>query len=177
MCVAEFGVGMGGSATVLGWLVGRYGGRLSLYDVFGQIPPPSETDGEEASNRFHKIVTSEDPDRYYGNIPNLIDLIRENLEKVCQPEQIQFVQGKYEDTLPSEKAGLFHLVHVDCDWYESTQAVFDFLKDHLAPGGIIQLDDYAYWPGPKMVFDQARWLQGARTRLVEGALVIDTITI
>lgn len=168
---------MGGSASVLGWLAGHFGGSLTLYDVFSRIPPPSDKDGEEAKNRFQKIASDEDPRRYYGNIPDLIEVIQRELYKVSQPEQVVFVQGKYEETLPGEKTGVFHLVHVDCDWYESTQAVFTFLKDHLAQGGIIQLDDFTYWPGPKMVFDQSNWLQGARTTLVDGALIIDTETI
>jgi hypothetical protein len=175
--VAEFGVGMGGSASVLGWLVGHFGGTLTLYDVFGRIPPPTEPDGAAAKDRFQKILMEEDPDQYYGNIPNLIDLIQSDLTRVCRAEQIEFIQGKYEDTLPDERDRAYHLVHIDCDWYESTNAVFCFLKENLSPGAIIQLDDYAYWPGPKMVFDQAEWLRGAKRWLVAGALVIDTVSI
>ena len=34
LLVAEFGIGRGGSAIILAWLVNHYGGRLFLFDVF-----------------------------------------------------------------------------------------------------------------------------------------------
>ena len=46
--IAEFGVGRGGSAMVLAWWINRNGGRLQLFDVFSQIPAPTDVDGEDA---------------------------------------------------------------------------------------------------------------------------------
>ena len=54
--VAEFGVGRGGSAMLLAWLVNQYGGSLTLYDVFGRIPAPSEQDGGSAKSRDQAII-------------------------------------------------------------------------------------------------------------------------
>jgi asparagine synthase (glutamine-hydrolysing) len=172
--IAEFGVGRGGSATLLAWCTNAYNGGLTLFDVFDRIPPPTETDGTEAVERYQNILDDEEDD-YYGNIPDLLTEIKTDLSKVCTLDKIDFIQGKYEDTLPELKNELsFNFVHIDCDWYESLKAVFDFLRDHVSRGAIIQIDDYLYWPGAKKATDEAEWLHGYRRNLVGNALVIDT---
>jgi hypothetical protein len=173
-CIAEFGVGRGGSAIFMAWLANRYGGRLTLYDLFGRIPAPSEKDGQRAQERY-RVILEEEPDTYYGNIPNLLDLIKSEIAQVIDLERVAFIQGKYEDTLQDlEDSGAFNLVHIDCDWYESSKAVLDYLTRHLKPGAIIQVDDYSNWQGSKQALDEADWLDGYRKRLVDGALNIDT---
>ena len=72
--IAEFGVGRGGSAVFLAWLAENYGGTLSLFDVFGQIPAPTVIDGKRAHQRYETILNHEKED-YYGNIPDLLSLI------------------------------------------------------------------------------------------------------
>ncbi len=172
--VAEFGVGRGGSATILAWLVGRYGGTLTLFDVFGRIPPPTIRDGERAQDRYQTILTRETSD-YYGNLPNLLDLIMADLEAVCPKGRLEIVRGRYEDTLPAQtKRRSLGLVHIDCDWYESVRAVLAYLQDNLRLNAIIQIDDYSNWQGARQATDEATWLQPFQTRLVDGVLVIDT---
>ena len=172
--VAEFGVGRGGSATLLAWLVGRYGGTLTLFDVFGRIPPPTDRDGERAQERYQEILYREGED-YYGNVPDLARVIVDDLSSVCSLEQLEVVPGKYEETLGglAEKRSL-DLVHIDCDWYESSKTVLLYLQENVSPGAIIQVDDYSNWQGSRMAVDEADWLQPFKTRLVGGALVIDT---
>ena len=115
----------------MAWLINRYGGRLILFDVFGRIPEPSSADGKDAQTRFEKIKQEENSD-YYGNIPDLLDVLKQELEAVCPLEQIEFVQGKYEDTLPQYTNDLsISFAHIDCDWYESAKAVLGFLSSHL----------------------------------------------
>jgi asparagine synthase (glutamine-hydrolysing) len=172
--VGEFGVGRGGSASLLGWLVGRYGGTIALYDVFGQIPAPTEMDGEQAWQRYEKIQHTEGQE-YYGNIPNLLDVILSEIGRVCPRDRIEIIQGKYEDVLPRQTtARSFDLVHIDCDWYESSRVVFTYLKDHLSPGAILQIDDYGHWQGSRKAFDKAGWLHRYDTRPVNDALLVDT---
>ncbi len=36
----------------------------------------------------------------------------------------------------------FDLVHVDCDWFESARAVFQYLRQRLGERAVIQIDDY-----------------------------------
>jgi predicted O-methyltransferase YrrM len=172
--IAEFGVGRGGSATILAWLVNRYKGKLTLYDVFSRIPAPTEKDGERALNRYDYIMNQESKD-YYGNIPNLLDVVLNDLHEVCHPDRIEIIQGKYEDTLANIKdAREFSLVHIDCDWYESSMCVYSYLHERIQPGAIIQVDDFSNWDGSKRAFQDANWLHQYQTWIVDGALVIDT---
>jgi asparagine synthase (glutamine-hydrolysing) len=171
--IGEFGVGRGGSAMILAWLVGHYGGRLTLFDVFGRIPAPTEKDGQRALERYQVILDQEN-ERYYGNIPDLIDLIKVEISAVCDLNQVTFIQGKYEETLPFLDSNIsYDLVHIDCDWYESSKAVFDYLENHLRPGAILQVDDYSNWQGSHMAVDEAKWLVPSNFKLVDGALVVE----
>jgi hypothetical protein len=175
--VAEFGVGRGGSATLLGWLVARYGGTLVLYDVFGRIPPPTERDGTRAQERYEAILNKEGMG-YYGNVPGLMDVIKGELSAVCSLSRVEFVVGRYEDTLGNlDQRRAFDLVHIDCDWYQSSRAVLSFLETNVNPGAVIQVDDYSNWPGSRMATDDTEWLGSFETKLVGGTLVIDTGTV
>jgi hypothetical protein len=172
--VAEFGVGRGGSATILAWLVNEKQGYLTLFDVFGQIPAPTAMDGERAKDRYDMIVNKESAD-YYGNISNLRELVLIDLYKVCQPDRIQVVQGRYEELLPElNDSRKFDLVHIDCDWYESSKVVYEYIHTRLNVGAIIQVDDYSTWEGSKKAYHETRWLEPFHTFIVDGALVLDT---
>lgn len=172
--VAEFGVGRGGSAIILGKLIDLYGGTLVLYDLFGRIPPPTEKDGEKANRRYHSII-SEKNKNYYGNINNLYEVIVDELRKVCDIRKVEFVVGRFEEVLPrlTEKRS-FGFVHIDCDWYESYKAVLTYLKNNLRSGAILQLDDYYSWEGVPKAVAEAIWLSQYKRWKVGTALVIDT---
>jgi len=172
--VAEFGVGRGGSAMLLAWLVNKYHGQLYLFDVFSRIPAPTEQDGEQAKTRYETIMSQESGE-YYGNVPDLLVIVTSEIYKICKPNSVEFVQGKYEEVLP--KLGdqyKFSLVHIDCDWYESSVAVYKYLQNRLSPGAVIQVDDDSHWEGSRRAYQAAKWLKRYSTHLVEGALVIDT---
>jgi hypothetical protein len=172
--VAEFGVGRGGSAIMLAWLVARYGGKLTLFDVFGRIPAPTAIDGERAQQRYVGILTNESQD-YYGNLPDLLEIVKRELAKVCDLSQITFVQGRYEETLPlSSDKNEYSQVHIDCDWYESSMVVYQYLRGRLQSGAMLQVDDYSDWDGSRRAYQEAGWINQFQTTLVDGALVIDT---
>lgn len=173
--VAEFGVGSGGSAIVLSWLINKYGGILTLFDVFGRIPPPTQTDGYHAYERY-EYISNEESESYYGNIPDLLQRIRKEIGNVCPLDRVEFVQGQYEESL--SRFPIKHplnLVHIDCDWYKSVQTVLAYLQYNLHDGAILQIDDYSYWRGAKTATDEAEWLTNFSRYLVGSALVIDTI--
>jgi len=174
--IAEFGVGRGGSAIFLAWLAENYGGTLSLFDVFGQIPAPTVIDGKRAHQRYETILNQEKED-YYGNIPDLLSLIQQEIRSVCNLDKVEFIQGKYEITLPEIRGKkYFSLIHIDCDWYESVKSVLAYLEDNIQPGAIIQVDDYSNWQGSRMAIEEAEWLSGFKTWFADDSLVIDTGT-
>jgi hypothetical protein len=159
---------------LLAWLVNKFQGRLTLFDVFGRIPAPSGQDGDKAARRYEEINNLEGED-YYGNIDNVLGLVLKDLQSVCPLERIETVKGKYEEILPSLcDQRQFHLVHIDCDWYESSLAVYNYLRSRLAPSAIIQVDDYSQWEGSKRAFIEIEWLANYPSKIIDGALVVDT---
>lgn len=171
--VAEFGVGRGGSAMILAWLIDRFGGSMALFDVFGRIPPPTSDDGNDAQIRYQKISQDESSD-YYGNLGDLISTIRNELYTICKPNQVTFVQGIFEDTLPNyQPQSGYDLIHIDCDWYESTRTVLNHIQHNLSDVALIQIDDYEYWSGATKAVNEASWLTDYKRQIIEGALVID----
>jgi len=68
LLVAEFGVGRGGSAIILSYLINKFDGKLFLFDSFQLIPPPTVVDGEKAFDRYNQILSNKNDTDYYGNI-------------------------------------------------------------------------------------------------------------
>lgn len=67
----------------------------------------------------------------------------------CAPN-VELVVGWFEDTLPvfvESHPGPVTFLHVDCDLYSSTQTIFKYLGDRLAPGAIIVFNEYFNYPG------------------------------
>lgn len=174
MQIAEFGVGRGGSAMLLGWLVNRYGGELTLFDLFGRIPPPTASDGQAAKQRYADILSVSDGKDYYGNLDDLQARITTEISEILDLKHITFVPGRYEDSLPTRPSGeCYHIAHVDCDWYASTKAVLAYLQTRVYPVAVLQFDDYGYWSGSKQAVDETEWLRGRLSTKVDDALVID----
>jgi O-methyltransferase len=69
-------------------------------------------------------------------------------------DKIHFVQGKVEDTLPSNSPEKIALLRLDTDWYESTRHELIHLFPLLSIDGVIIIDDYGYWQGAKKAVDE-----------------------
>jgi hypothetical protein len=66
------------------------------------------------------------------------------------PANVQLHAGLFEDTLPNflaQHSEPVALLHIDCDLYSSTRAVFSALKDRIRAGTIILFDEYFNYPG------------------------------
>ncbi len=112
------------------------GQRFFAFDSFAGLPNPSEHQIEEewvegayacSEEQFKKNLTSEG-----------VDL-----------KNVALVPGFYDKTLTPEtkqKLGLRKaaIVHIDCDLYESTTLVLDFVTDLLTQGSVLIFDDWFY---------------------------------
>jgi len=70
-------------------------------------------------------------------------------------EQVIFVQGFFQDTLPKLQSGPFALIRLDGDMYESTIVALNNLYSRLSSGGFVIIDDYAL-KGCKAAVDDFR---------------------
>ena len=69
------------------------------------------------------------------------------------PGNVKLVRGLFEDSLPDfmkEHQGPASFVHIDCDLYSSTKAIFDHVGPRLRPGTQILFDEYFNYPGWKL---------------------------
>jgi O-methyltransferase len=147
----ETGVALGGSAIVLahGMPPDR---RFRGYDLFAQIPPPSERDDARAHERYAEIAAGGSQgiggDAYYGYLPDLYERVVATFARHGLPvdgHRIALRRGLFEETLHPD--GPIALVHIDSDWYDSVSLCLARVVPHLSRGGLIVLDDFFDYGG------------------------------
>jgi hypothetical protein len=155
--ILEAGCALGGSAIVLA-AAKSLERPLYVYDVFGMIPEPSSKDGEDIIQRYKVISGGEAQgiggDTYYGYEKGLYNVVRENFQKQGFPTEsnnVHLVQGLFEDMEIPDQPIL--LAHIDGDWYESVMTCLEKIEPHLAPNGVLVIDDYDSWSGCRKAVD------------------------
>lgn len=154
----EAGCALGGSSLVIAAskAVDR---QFSIYDVFGQIPPPSDLDGPRAHTRYEIIKTGKSEgiagNRYYGYEDDLLKKVVGTFSDLgFSPAEnnIEFIKGNFEQTLVISQPVAF--AHIDADWYESVLVCLERIEPMLVASGRLVIDDYAYWPGCRKAVDR-----------------------
>jgi len=84
-------------------------------------------------------------------------------------EQVIFIKGLFQDTLPSLNAGPFALIRIDGDLYESTLVALRALYPKLSPGGFVIIDDYGAMPACRAAVEDFR----IKHRITSPVQVID----
>jgi hypothetical protein len=159
----ECGVWRGGSAlAVLRTLVelGVHDREVWLYDTFTAMPSPTDRDVDlhgVSALQMHAAYAA-DPsvlDPAYDYLP--LDEVRGLLLATGYPaEQVRFVQGLVEQTVPAQAPDRIALLRLDTDYYTSTKHELEHLAPRLCPGGVLLVDDYGHWRGSKDATDE--WL-------------------
>ena len=155
--IVECGVWKGGSmmAVALTLMNLGHGDRiLRLYDTFEGMPPPTpkdrRPDGRVASELMAKARPTEEIWARAG-----LELVQHNLSSTGYPQQnLKYIQGKVEDTIPADIPEKICLLRLDTDWYESTKHELIHLYPRLVPGGILIIDDYGHWEGSREAVDE-----------------------
>lgn len=138
--VVECGVCNGGTAALLGSVIGLQSRRLWLYDSFEGMPETTEEDGAEAVEWVGKCVGSESS-------------VKEVLRKCGVPEtQTLIRKGWFENTFTAPLPERVALIHIDADWHSSVTLCLDTFYDRIEPGGVVILDDFGYWEGCREAF-------------------------
>jgi len=155
----ECGCALGGSAALIALTLRQLQASrpLWLFDTFEGLPAP----------------TSQDPDfevatLFTGTCLATLDSVRQLFEELHVAGGVQFVKGLFQQTLPTTAVSEIALLHIDGDWYESVKTCLENLYDRVAPGGVIQFDDYGYWQGARKAVDEflaARNIHAPLTRL------------
>lgn len=154
----ECGVWKGGSMMAVARTLldtGITDRKLYLFDTFEGMTPPTERDKDFQGGTAADILKREDRDSsiYWGCCP--LEHVRRNLERTgYSTEQMTFIKGRVEQTIPENAPDTIAFLRLDTDWYESTYHELRHLYPRLSPGGVLIIDDYGHWAGARSAVDQ-----------------------
>ncbi len=153
--LVECGVWKGGSCMLIAYTLlaaGQSGRKIWLYDTFMGMTEPGDMDGVEEKKEWEQGKTTGEMNRMcYASIEE----VRANIEKTGYPvENMVFVKGKVETTIPHHIPSQIALLRLDTDWYESTRHELVHLYPLLAEKGILLVDDYGAWQGARKAVDE-----------------------
>jgi hypothetical protein len=154
----ECGVWKGGSAMVMAHTLLALDIRdrkIYLYDTFSGMSEPENVD-VNIRDRSAKELMEEDR----GKTSNVWacspeEEVRKNIFSTgYKKENMVFIRGKVEDTIPAFIPEKIALLRLDTDWYASTKHELIHLYPRLAPAGVLLIDDYGHWAGAKKAVDE-----------------------
>lgn len=140
----EFGVFKGGTfATAFKWAQKNkklQAMKFYAFDSFRGLPAPKGKDIE-----FKQFTE--------GEYSASIDIFKDNLRKSgVNLEKVEIIPGWFNRTLNEAikkrlKIKSAAVIWVDCDLYESTVPVLEFIRDYIVDGSIIVFDDWYHFRG------------------------------
>jgi hypothetical protein len=155
----ECGVYKGGSAMLIAYtlleLRENYR-KIYLYDTFTGMSKPTEKDRRfldktYAIDKWEKVQKKDYVDWAFASL----DEVKENMFLTKYPQNnLVFVKGMVENTIPASIPSQISLLRLDTDWFESTYHELKYLFPLLSNKGIVIIDDYGHWMGAKEATDK-----------------------
>ena len=157
--IVECGVWRGGSMMAAVQTLNQRGShdrRLWLYDTFDGMSEPTEDDVDFMGNTATRLLDEQSRDDATSVwCRSQLDEVKNNLRSCGYPEQnTTYVQGKVEETIPTQQPEQIAILRLDTDWYESTRHEMIHLFPRLSPGGVLIVDDYGHWEGCRRAIDE-----------------------
>jgi len=153
--LVECGVWKGGSAMLMAYTLlgaGINSRRIFLYDTFEGMPKPGEKDGEFEKREWERLKLDEQRNNW---CLSTVEEVKNNLGQTGYPkENIVWIKGKVEETIPGQLPSQIALLRLDTDWYESTKHELLHLFPLLENKGVLIIDDYGAWQGAKKATDE-----------------------
>jgi len=156
----ECGVWRGGSTMLIAYTLLELNvtnRKIYLYDTFEGMTQPTESDYSVANNKnraFDKWKKEQKKDHNKWCYASLSE-VKNNMALTKYPnDNIIFVKGKVEETIPKTKPSKIAILRLDTDWYESTKHELIHLFPILMKNGVLIIDDYGYWAGSKKAVDE-----------------------
>lgn len=137
--IVECGTWRGGGLALIDWVLRQHGENRTLWglDSFQGLPRPDDRDGSHVQSSYFDGWCSASQD----DVKRAIETLGGDVSRV------RLVPGWLAETLPRAQTGTIALLNIDVDWYSSVKTTLDLLFDRVAPGGIVNVDDYGRWPG------------------------------
>lgn len=157
----ETGVWRGGCCILMKGVLAANGvtdRRVYVADSFAGLPPADPTKYKDAADdSFHTFKELAIPRSVVQHNSQRYGLLDDN---------VVFVEGFFQDTLPNLDAGPFAVIRLDGDMYGSTIVALENLYPKLSPGGFVVVDDYAL-PACREAVTDYRSAQGIDAKIEE----------
>lgn len=155
--IVECGVWRGGSSMLAALTlrsIAESPRDIYLFDTFSGMTDPSLADMGPDGSSAASLLQAADRDDPIWAIASL-DEVRMNIGSIdYPPDNVHFIQGMVEDTIPRRAPEEIAILRLDTDWYESTKHELVHLVPRLAPGGVLIIDDYGHWLGARKAVDE-----------------------
>jgi O-methyltransferase len=161
--IVECGVWKGGLmqlAALTMLELGDSSRKIYLYDTFEGMPEPGEFDKDWNDISPHEIWKSQKWENVSSKGSKFgfggdLQTIRATMEGTKYPaDNLVFVKGLVEETIPSTIPPQIAYLRLDTDWYSSTAHELDNLFPVLSIGGVLVVDDYGYYKGSRKATDE-----------------------
>jgi len=153
----ECGVWKGGSAMIMALTLlslNVTNRKLYLYDTFEGMSPPEDVDVNIHHQTAKYLLENNDKKSSLIWCYATEDDVRANLLSTgYKAENLLFLKGKVEHTIPNMMPEKVALLRLDTDWYNSTYHEMLHLYPRLTKSGVLIIDDYGHWVGAKKAVD------------------------
>ncbi len=156
--IIEAGCALGGSSILMAVTKER-DRSMRIYDTFGMIPEPSESDGVDVHKRYDEIRNGHSKgikgDTYYGYVDNLYDKVIDSFNQFgvhIESDDVRLIKGLLQDSLQVNEP--VSLAHIDVDWFDPVYISLERIVPWLSVGGAIVLDDYLDYSGCRKAVDE-----------------------
>ena len=131
--------------------------HLYLYDTFEGMSEPTVEDVDFRGQKADQMLeqSQDQKETSVWCLANLDDVKLTMSNSSFPAENIHYVEGKVEDTIPvTVPAGAIALLRLDTDWYTSTKHELIHLYPSLSSSGVLIIDDYGHWEGCRKAVDE-----------------------
>lgn len=151
----ETGVWRGGASIFMTAALKAYGETertVWVADSFRGLPKPE--DQTHAGDIADPLVK-------FRDLAVPLDVVKDNFRKYgLLNDQVRFLVGWFQDTLPSAEVDRLAVLRLDGDMYDSTMVALEALYHKLSVGGYVIVDDYSALPACKDAVDEFRAREG-----------------
>jgi O-methyltransferase len=133
--------------------------HIYAYDTFAGMPRPEAIDdrgqGDTLKTTWEAHRTDEDGDAGSKWMRASLQSVRRRISRLRYPDdQLHFVQGLVEQTIPAVIPDRIAILRLDTDFYSSTKHELEHLYPRLSAGGVLIIDDYGAMPGCRIATDE-----------------------
>lgn len=151
----ETGAWRGGASIFMTAALKAYGEKertVWVADSFRGLPRPE--DQTHAGDIADPLVK-------FRDLAVPLDVVKDNFRKYgLLNDQVRFLVGWFQDTLPSAEVDRLAVLRLDGDMYDSTMVALEALYHKLSVGGYVIVDDYSALPACKDAVDEFRAREG-----------------